>query len=117
MKRILFAILALVIIAAFAGCSAKQSAPTATEAVASASEATAGQQTNGKIDLEGAKAIAIKESGFDASQVQFTETGFDNDDGAEKYVVKFIKDGVKYEYEIDSKSGAILKKNIDATKN
>ena len=112
MKRVLFAVLAIVMIAAFAGCSGNQSAP-----AASAPEATAAQQNNGKIDLEEAKAIAIKESGFDASQVQITQSGIKDDDGVEKFEVEFIKDGVKYEYEIDSNSGAILKKSIDATKN
>ena len=132
-KIIVLSLVAMTILAVglFAGCSSKQSTPAATEdavpaataapiqdaTTVSAPAATAAQQNNGKIDLEEAKAIAIKESGFDASQIQFTETGLDNDDGIEKYEVEFIKDGVKYEYEIDSKSGAILKKSIDATKN
>ena len=130
MKKLIFIVLAVILTVVFAGCSAKQSAPAATEApapaataapaapaatAAPAQEATAAaaQQNNTKIDMEAAKSTALKDAGLEASQVQFTKEKLDTDDGVEKYEIEFNYNGYEYEYDIDAKNGTIIEKSKD----
>ena len=127
MKKLIFIVLAVILTVVFAGCSAKQSAPAATEApapaataapaatTAPAQEATvaAAQQNNSKIDMEAAKSTALKDAGLEASQVQFTKEKLDTDDGVEKYEIEFNYNGYEYEYDIDAKNGTIIEKSKD----
>lgn len=133
MKKIIL-IAALALIPVLAGCSSQQSsasaspadnteaqttaavteAPTAVETASPSTEAaSAAQADNGNISLEDAKSIALKDAGFDASQVQFTSTELDTDDGIEKYEIDFINDGYEYEYDINAKTGEIIEKSKD----
>lgn len=69
--------------------------------------ATTGQQ--GNITLEDAKNAALAHAGLSASEVSFTETKFDDDDGRAEYEIEFICGTDEYEYEIDARNGAVLK--------
>ena len=126
MIALLLAVVSILSVGLFAGCSSQKSAPAATEAPAStapasiapattaatAPEATvaAAQQNNDKIDLESAKSTALKDAGLEVSQVQFTKQKLDTDDGVEKYEIEFNYNGYEYEYDIDAKTGTILEK-------
>lgn len=67
--------------------------------------------TNGLIGIEKAKSIALKHAGV--SSVQFTKAKLDTDDGVKVYDVEFRVNGVKYDYEIDAKTGAVRDFDID----
>lgn len=124
MKRmiaLLLAVVSILSVGLFAGCSSQKSAPAATEAPATTAPATtaatapeatvaAAQQNNDKIDLESAKSTELKDAGLEASQVQFTKQKLDTDDGVEKYEIEFNYNGYEYEYDIDAKTGTILEK-------
>ena len=45
------------------------------------------------------------------SAATFTKVKLDRDDGRQIYEVEFYADGVKYEYDIDANSGAIVKQS------
>ncbi len=63
------------------------------------------------ITLEEAKKIALNDAGVE--NVTFTEAKFDHDNNKNYYELEFYKNGVKYDYEIDCVSGAILDKEIE----
>lgn len=83
---------------------------------ANKSDSTASTTTesvsNETISLAKAKEKALKDAGIDASDAKFTKAKLDKKDG--EYELEFIayKDGGEYEYEydIDSSSGKIVKK-------
>lgn len=62
-----------------------------------------------KIDLEEAKAIALKHAGLKESEVTKLKAERDRDDGIVKYEVEFQKDRMEYDYEINAETGQILK--------
>ena len=62
----------------------------------------------GSVTLEEAKAAALAHAGFTASDVTFTKTEFDLDDGREEYEIEFIVSGTEYEYTIDAATGKII---------
>ena len=110
-----------------AGCSAQQNAPAATQAPApAATEAVAApatqapaataapaQQANnsGNIDLEKAKTIAVEDAGLSVSNVNFTKTNLETDDGVQKYEIEFTCNGNEYDYDINAQTGAIMEKS------
>ena len=55
-----------------------------------------------------AKDIALENAGLSESQVTFTKTKLDHDDGRAEYEIEFVSDDTEYEYEIDAVSGQIL---------
>lgn len=57
-----------------------------------------------------AKEIALKDAGVDASKATFVKAEYDFDDGAKKYDVEFVANGVEYEYEIHAEKGTVLKR-------
>ena len=78
-----------------------------TEQVPFPAETTA--PTVNYITQEKAKTIALQDAGLTESDVRDLEVELDKDDGVLHYNVDFEKDGYDYEYEIDAKSGKILK--------
>ncbi len=56
-----------------------------------------------------ARKAALEQAGVNASDVTFEEREFDYDDGRAVYEVEFSANGVRYDYEIDAKTGKILK--------
>lgn len=71
---------------------------------------------NQAIDLEGAKAIALKHAGFDANSVTFTKQKLDTDDGVQKWEIEFVANGKEYEYDISPADGSILKHSVETAK-
>ena len=66
-----------------------------------------------KIDLDTAKNKALADAGVSISDVTFTETKADYDDGKSLYDIEFYTSTHKYDYEIDALSGEIHSKNIE----
>ncbi len=64
---------------------------------------------NGLIGLEKAKEIVLAQLGF--PEAEFTEKEYELDDG--KYELEFKVNGIEYDYEVDARTGKILKIDID----
>lgn len=60
------------------------------------------------VSMEQAKAIAATDAGVSVTEVLFAEAKLELDDGIWVYDLKFYKDSLEYEYEIDATTGAIL---------
>lgn len=58
------------------------------------------------IGIDKAKKIALKHAGI--SNVTFTKTKLDSDDGIKTYEIEFISGNYEYEYEINAYTGAIM---------
>ena len=69
------------------------------------------QATN--ISLNQAKQIAANDAGFDVNAVAFTKMSSDYDDGLMRWEIDFVANNMKYEYEINSNDGTILKKEVE----
>ena len=67
------------------------------------------QESAGYIGAEKAKSIALSNAGLTAASVTGLVSELDSDDGTAVYEVEFMYGGYEYDYEIDAKSGAILK--------
>ena len=65
--------------------------------------------TGSTITAEEAKAIALKHAGVKAENAVFDKTEKDHEDGRLVYEVEFKSAGYEYDYEIDAKTGEILK--------
>ncbi len=70
-----------------------------------------------KISLDEAKNKALKDAGLSASQVTFTKTKQDYDDGITVYEIEFHTSTQEYEYEINAATGQIYSRDIEAFKN
>ncbi|MBQ6685014.1 MAG: PepSY domain-containing protein [Firmicutes bacterium] len=66
-----------------------------------------------RISAEKAKSLALEHAGLKSSEVVFEKTELDEDDGIWEYDIEFRKGNIEYEYEIDAKSGKILKAEKD----
>ncbi len=64
--------------------------------------------TGNYLGIGKAKSIAVSHAGLSISDVTFSKAKLDTDDGNTVYDIKFYKDGIEYEYEIDASSGKIL---------
>lgn len=124
MRKILFVLTAVLLIAVLSACSAQHSAPApaetsapafteapAADAAPTATEAAEEHQANGIIDVDEAKAAAMADAGFEAAQVQFTKESLDTDDGIQKYEIEFTSDGYEYEYDINPQTGEVIEKS------
>lgn len=79
-----------------------------------APSAAPSQSTSMYIGMDRAKAIALGHAGLSASQVRFTHTRMDREDGRMVYEIEFYEGRVEYEYEIDAATGRILDYERDA---
>ena len=70
--------------------------------------------TGVNITLNRAKEIALADAGKQESEVTFTKTKQDYENGRVVYEVEFYAGQTKYEYEIAASDGAILDKDVDA---
>ena len=70
---------------------------------------SSGSSSTKQLSKTEARDIALKHAGFKASEVRELEVELDRDDGTVHYDVDFEKDGYDYDYEIDAKTGKILK--------
>lgn len=71
------------------------------------------QTDPGDITLERAKAIAVGKAGLSESEVIFTETTYDYDDGVRVFEIEFRKGSTEYSAEIRASNGDILSWDID----
>lgn len=69
---------------------------------------TSGASGQSLIGAEKAKKLAAEHAGLTVSQVKFTESKLDRDDGRVVYELEFRCGGDEYEYTVDACSGAIL---------
>lgn len=65
------------------------------------------------ITLDQAKQIAVADANVDTTSAVFTKMSPDYDDGLMKWEIDFVAGNTKYEYEINSIDGTILKKEIE----
>lgn len=65
------------------------------------------------IGKEAAESMALDDAGVSKEAAKFKKTELDRDGGAFRYEIEFYHEGIEYEYEIDAKTGAILKKEAD----
>ncbi len=63
---------------------------------------------NAEINMDKAKNIALNHAGFSATQVTFTKTKVDFENGVKCYEIEFYADSAEYEYEIDALTGQVL---------
>lgn len=69
------------------------------------------------VSIDSAKNTALKNAGLSSSQVKFTKTKLDYDDGVAVYDIEFYTSSHEYEYEINAKTGKIISKDVDPVKN
>ena len=67
---------------------------------------------NAKISRDKAKEIALKDAGLKESDIFDYEIEYDND-GIRKYEIEFKSGKREYSYDINAKTGIIIKKEID----
>ena len=75
---------------------------------------TESTESAASITLEEAKAIALEDAGLSESDVTFTKTANDTDDGVAVYDIEFTTDSKEYEYEIRTLDGKIIERSIEA---
>ena len=97
MKKFLFPLPLLLMIALLTGCSTMRIIDAAED----------------QITREQAAEIALTHAGYTPQQVQFLRTEFEIDDRIPEYSVDFYANGLEYEYEIHAESGAILSCDTD----
>ena len=65
------------------------------------------------VSVERAKSIAVEDAGRALSEVTFTKTKLERDDGRTVYEIEFFAGETEYEYTIDATSGAILERSAE----
>ncbi len=68
------------------------------------------------IGLKSAKEKALNDAGLSASDVTFTKSKLDKDDGIYVYEIDFYSSTTEYDYEINGKTGAIIEKSTKKIK-
>ncbi len=69
---------------------------------------TPANTTSKKISEEQAKTVAVKHAGLKETDVYFSKSKLENDDGILKYEIDFTSGGMKYDYEINAETGEII---------
>lgn len=69
-----------------------------------------------QITLEEAKATALKDAELTDSDVTFTKTKTERDNGILLYDIEFCTEDTEYEYEIDASTGEIYNKSVEKLK-
>ena len=70
---------------------------------------TGSASDKGYIGTEKALSIALQHAGFTASNILGSEVEMDYENGTMAYEVKFVANGIEYEYDINANTGEILK--------
>lgn len=70
-------------------------------------------ETGSLITKEKAVEIALKQAGLKAEEVEFIKAELDKEKGRNVYDVEFYKGNIEYDFEIDPKTGAVLKSDYD----
>ncbi len=61
------------------------------------------------ISLDKAKEIALAQANVDAGSAKFDDREFDFENGAAVYELEFYANGIEYEYDIDARTGKVIK--------
>ena len=72
-----------------------------------------GGRGSAAVSVERAKSIAVEDAGRALSEVTFTKTKLERDDGRTVYEIEFFAGETEYEYTIDATSGAILERSAE----
>ena len=131
MKRFIIFLLAISVLAAFAGCGQVEDTlenqidiieETLEQKVKDSVDTLSPSETAGSftpvdpsalISPEEAQNIALEHAGVTADEVTGLHTVMDIDDGRQEYDVEFRVGHLEYEYEIDAATGKILSTDID----
>ena len=62
---------------------------------------------------EEAMKVALDYTGLKDNQVTFTKAQMDREDGRKVWEIKFISNGIEYEYDVDVRTGLITKADRD----
>lgn len=65
------------------------------------------------ISRKKAKSISVKQAGFKKSSVKFTKCEYDFEKGLLILEVEFVKGNKEYEYDINARTGAVIKSDVD----
>lgn len=71
------------------------------------------ESIKGTISKEDARKVAIKDANLSKSQVKFTKSKLDRDDGVLYYDIEFTFGNNEYDYEIDAYTGKVISKDVE----
>ena len=66
------------------------------------------------ISMQQAAEVALQDDGFSSSEVESLSGNLDSDDEVRHYDVRFVSQGMEYDYEIKASDGTILEKDREA---
>ena len=66
------------------------------------------------ISMQQATEVALQDAGFSSSEVESLSGNLDSDDEVRHYDVRFVSQGMEYDYEIKASDGTILEKYREA---
>ncbi|MCI7147535.1 MAG: PepSY domain-containing protein [Firmicutes bacterium] len=66
------------------------------------------------ISMQQATEVALQDAGFTSSEVESLSGNLDSDDEVRHYDVRFVSQGMEYDYEIKASDGTILEKDREA---
>lgn len=66
------------------------------------------------ISMQQATEVALQDAGFSSSEVESLSGNLDSDDEVRHYDVRFVSQGMEYDYEIKASDGTILEKDREA---
>ncbi|MGF7142242.1 putative membrane protein YkoI [Anaerotaenia torta] len=78
-----------------------------------AKQAKSKSKASDRIGITKAKEKVLSHAGYKASQVTFTKSKLDKEDGVSVYEIEFYIDGTEYEYEVNAVTGAIMDYETD----
>ena len=76
-----------------------------------------GSDDSNVITADEARAAALADAGLSESEVTFTKTQLDRDDGVQEYEVDFYTSDKEYDYEINATTGEIISRESETFKN
>lgn len=79
-----------------------------------ANSTTTGQQAEGEITSDEAKAIALQHAGVNEADALYINIEYDHDDNRNEWSVDFASQDTEYDYEINAADGSVLKAEKEA---
>lgn len=79
-----------------------------------ANSTTTGQQAEGEITSDEAKAIALQHAGVNQTDALYINIEYDRDDNRNEWSVDFATQDTEYDYEINAADGSVLKAEKEA---
>ena len=118
MRRIIPALLALMLVFVFAGCELNKTGEGGSRPASSIDEggSSISNTATPSVTKESAKAIALAAAGVTEGEIREYEIELDRDNGVLHYDVEFKVGNVEYEYEIDAQTGDIRERDREIDK-